>query len=220
MSAICAELHELARRGTLHSFPFDKARLPLNGIYVLFETAEESHGGSRIVRVGTHTGDGQLCSRLLQHFVKENKDRSIFRKNIGRCLLNRSNNPFLAEWERDRTSRAERVRFGKEPDAGKQQAIEAEVTTYLRERFTFVVFRVDDKASRLMLESKMLSTLSFCGECKPSVRWLGGSSPKQRIRETGLWVVNELYKEPLSPADGRRHRDACGSHPRLSGPRR
>jgi len=30
-----------------------------------------------IVRVGTHKGDRQLRSRMLQHFVNENKDRSF-----------------------------------------------------------------------------------------------------------------------------------------------
>lgn len=73
--------------------------MPTDGIYVLFESGEESHGGDRIVRIGTHTGVGQLRSRLQQHFVKENKDRSVFRKNIGRCLLNRDSDPFLPEWE-------------------------------------------------------------------------------------------------------------------------
>jgi hypothetical protein len=77
MSKECSELHSLVRRGTRWSFPFDPASIPLNGICVLFEKGEECHGGTRIVRVGTHTGDGQLRSRVLQHFVMENKDRSF-----------------------------------------------------------------------------------------------------------------------------------------------
>jgi hypothetical protein len=201
MSVICAELHRLSRRGTRYSFPFDAARLPTDGIYVLFEAGEECHDGSRIVRVGTHTGDGQLRSRLLQHFVKENKDRSIFRKNIGRALLSAVNDPFFAEWEIDRTSRAARVRFGPEVDVAKRQVVETEVTNYVQERCSFAVFGVEPKGSRLRLESKMISTLSLCDECKPSDQWLGLSSPKDRIRQTGLWLVNELFKEPLSSGD-------------------
>lgn len=85
MSAHCAELHALVQRGARHTFPFEARGLPSNGIYVLFELGEECHGGNRIVRVGTHRGQGQLPSRILQHFVAENKDRSIFRKNIGRA---------------------------------------------------------------------------------------------------------------------------------------
>lgn len=204
MSTVCAELHDLARRGTLHAFPFEVARLPRDGIYVLFEKGEESHGGSRIVRIGTHTGDGQLPSRIAQHFVKENKDRSIFRKNIGRALLSRSNDPFLTEWEIDRTSRDARARFGVERDVSKRRVIEAEITRRLQSTFTFVVFRVDNKSDRLSLESRMISAVSLCDECRPSAGWLGLSSPKNRIRESGLWLVNELYKECLSSADIRQ----------------
>ena len=201
MTAICSELHSLALRGTLHAFPFDRARLPLNGIYVLFETGEEAHGGSRIVRVGTHTGDDQLPSRLVQHFVNENKDRSIFRKNIGRALLSKAADPFLAEWELDRTSRAARKRYGVEQQTAKRRTVEGDVTTYLQSHFRFVVFRIDDKSDRLALESRIIGTVSRCDLCRPSTGWLGLSSPKERIRQSGLWLVNELYKEPLTQAE-------------------
>ena len=133
--------------------------------------------------------------------MKENKDRSIFRKNVGRALLNRAQDPYLAEWERDRTSRAQRARFGPEPDLAKRRAIEADVTTYMRERFSFVVFKVEGKDDRLALESKLISTLSLCDECRPSADWLGAHSPKDKIRASGLWLVNELGKVPLSAVD-------------------
>ena len=55
----------------------------------------------------------------MQHFVKESKDRSIFRKNIGRALLHKAADPFLAEWELDRTSRAARERHGVEQQTAK-----------------------------------------------------------------------------------------------------
>ena len=42
------------------------------------------------MNICTHTGKNQLISRLKQHFTNMNKDRSIFRKNIGRCLLKSS----------------------------------------------------------------------------------------------------------------------------------
>src|SRR6478672_3330165 len=108
MQHLCEELHLWANALPVFSFPFDARVLPLNGIYLLFEKGETAHGTNRIVRVGTHTGNDQLRSRLKQHFIVENKDRSIFRKNIGRALLNKASDPYLAEWERDRTSRAGR----------------------------------------------------------------------------------------------------------------
>lgn len=105
---VCEALHEWANSLPALRFPFADATIPLNGIYVLFEHGEVAHGTNRIVRVGTHTGTGQLRSRLRQHFLVENKDRSIFRKNIGRALLNRDHDPFLPIWELDRTSRLAR----------------------------------------------------------------------------------------------------------------
>ena len=68
----------------------------------------------------------------------------------------------------------------------------------IQNNFSFVVFRVNDKEKRLGLESKIISTVSLCKECSPSKNWLGLSSPKQKICESGLWLVNELYKQPLS----------------------
>jgi hypothetical protein len=68
------------------------------------------------------------------------------------------------------------------------------------------VVRLDEKSERLRLESKMISTVSLCDACVPSAQWLGLSSPIKKIRESGLWIVNELYKEPLSDDDFERLR--------------
>jgi hypothetical protein len=48
------------------------------------------------------------------------------------------------------------------------------------------------------LESKIISTVSLCEKCHPSSDWLGLHSPKRKIQESGLWQVNELYKERFS----------------------
>ena len=209
--AVCEALHQWANSQPALCFPFDDASIPLNGIYVLFEQGEVAHGAKRIVRVGTHTGTGQLRSRLRQHFLVENKDRSIFRKNIGRALLNRDHDPFLPTWELDRTSRL--ARETNVVDLARQGAIERLVSQYIQTNFTFIVFRVDDKTQRLRLESKMISTVSFCEQCQPSTKWLGLYSPKDKIRASGLWLVNELYKEPLSPGDLELLRSARGCPP-------
>jgi len=111
MSKICKQIHHLFSKLQRHSFPFDENAIPKNGIYILFEKGETAHDTDRIVRIGTHTGDNQLRSRLKQHFVKENKDRSIFRKNIGRALLSKVNNSFLEQWEWDLTTRANKEKY-------------------------------------------------------------------------------------------------------------
>ena len=99
MNEECNTIHKLFNGVKRIHFPFNRNEIPLNGIYVLFEKGENAHGVDRIVRIGTHTGNNQLISRLWQHFIHENKDRSIFRKNIGRCFLNKSHDPFLEQWD-------------------------------------------------------------------------------------------------------------------------
>lgn len=203
MKQTCADLHRLFTRLPVHHFPFDREEIPGNGIYILFETGELAHGTNRIVRIGTHTGANQLPSRLRQHFVLKNKDRSIFRKNIGRAILNRDHDPFLAPWELDLTSSEAKRRYSGVIDRVKQQQMEAQVSRYIREHFFFVVFRVDEKDQRLAWESKMVSTVSWCMECRASEGWLGLSSPIKKICNGKLWLVNELYKEPLSEEECR-----------------
>ena len=194
MSSVCKKAHELVWSLPRHRFPFNDKEMPKNGIYVLFEKGELGHGGDRIVRVGTHTGKDQLRSRLKQHFLTANKDRSIFRKNIGRAILVKDSDPFLEHWNLDLTTRAKRKQYQNIVDLEHQSQIEKRVSVYIRDSFSFAVFPMSAKDERLGNESKLISTISWCDECKPSSDWLGIYSPKQEIRESGLWLVNELYK--------------------------
>ena len=179
-------------------FPFNADEIPSDGVYVLFERGEKAHGVDRIVRIGTHTGNNQLRSRLFQHFLKENKDRSIFRKNIGRALLNRDKDGFLEQWELDLTERNAKDKFADKIDLMKQKEVEKRVTEYIQKNFSFIALGIKDKAKRLEFESKIISTVSLCDECRPSQNWLGLFSPKEKVRESGLWQVNELNKTPLN----------------------
>lgn len=201
MSEICHNLHFLFNRLPAHRFPFDGNQIPRNGIYVIFEAGETAHGTNRIVRIGTHTGADQLHSRLQQHFVKENKDRSIFRKNIGRAILNRDHDPFLTDWEVDLATKDAKLHYSSLIDSARQKQIEQEVSKYIQANLSFAVIPVDSKDERLTLESKFISTVSLCEECRPSHSWLGQYSPKEKIRESGLWLVNELYKQGLSTSE-------------------
>lgn len=197
MSQICQQFHQLINLQPILSFPFDNKNIPCNGIYILFEVGETGHETNRIVRVGTHTGVDQLRSRLKQHFIQENKDRSIFRKNIGRAILNRDHDPFLNQWNLDLTTHEARQMYKNVVDFSKQKQVEHQVTQYIQNNFRFVAFGVDEKEKRLDWESKLISTISLCTECQPSSRWLGNYSPIEKIQQSGLWNVNELYKEAL-----------------------
>ena len=202
MSENCKTIHEIFNSIERHSFSFNENEIPENGIYILFETGERAHGNlDRIIRIGTHTGQKQLRSRLKQHFLNENKDRSIFRKNIGRAILNKANDEYLPIWELDLTTKENKEKYSAIIDRDKQKSIENEITKIMNQNFTFSVIKVEDKESRLNLESKLISTVSSCKDCFPSNNWLGSFSTKDKIKESGLWLVNELYKEPLNDSD-------------------
>ena len=201
MSKNCHTIHQWFNGMKKHSFPFNEQEIPPNGIYILFEKGEFAHSTNRIVRIGTHTGNNQLRSRLFQHFLNENKDRSIFRKNIGRALLNKDKDAFLEQWEIDLTTKNAKDLHSNSVDFIKQKETEKRVTKYIQDNFSFVVFQIDSKDKRLEIESKIISTVSLCEECKSSENWLGNTSPKEKIGKSGLWLVNELWKTPLSNED-------------------
>lgn len=200
MRNIGLELHKLFNEQKRYFFPFEQfiKEIPQNGIYIIFENGEKYNNLDRIVRVGTHTGNNQLRSRLNQHFIRENKNRSIFRKNIGRCFLNKENNPYLNLWELDITSKAEKEKNLKSLDFVFETQIEKRISSYIRTNLSFCVFKVDTKEERLFWESKIVSTLAKSTELKPSANWFGNNSPKEKIRLSGLWQVNELYNESLT----------------------
>ena len=201
MSKNCHTIHQWFGGMKKHSFPFNEQEIPPNGIYILFEKGEFAHSTNRIVRIGTHTGNNQLRSRLFQHFLNENKDRSIFRKNIGRALLNKDKDTFLKQWEIDLTTKNAKNLHSNSVDFIKQKETEKRVTKDIQDNFSFVVFQIDSKDKRLEIESKIISTVSLCEECKSSENWLGNTSPKEKIGKSGLWLVNELWKTPLSNED-------------------
>src|SRR3989338_7994883 len=210
MSPACAKLHNLFNSMPKMRFPFDRGAVPENGIYILFEKGEFAHGTDRIVRVGTHTGNNQLRSRLWQHFENENKDRSIFRKNIGRALLSKTNNPFLNQWEIDLTTKKAKEQFADKIDFKLKNETEKEVSIYIQKHFSFVAFRVDQKEERLRLETRIISTIANCEECKPSENWLGKFCANERFQskrtfanclklsKSGLWLVKGLSGTPFT----------------------
>lgn len=201
MRKICSELHHLANSLPQFKYPFDLVNFPTNGIYFLFEKGELSHSTNRIVRIGTHRGQDRLPSRLIEHYINENKDRSIFRKNIGRALLKKAHDPFLKKWEYDLTKREAKILLESAVDFAYQRKIEIQVTNVIRSEFSFIVIPINSYEDRHYFERKAIATVSLCSICEPSHAWLGLSSPVQKIRESGLWNVQHLYKEPLTEID-------------------
>jgi hypothetical protein len=103
----CTKLHQVLNSLSRYTFPQLSEELPSDGVSFLFESGQEGHGGERIVHIGSHTGEGKLASRLREH-VSLNKDRSIFRKHLGRAMLQRAGDPYLAIWNLDFTTKKTR----------------------------------------------------------------------------------------------------------------
>ncbi len=208
----CKAVHELCRALPRYGFPFDEKHIPLNGIYVLFEEGETGHSGERIVRIGSHTGAGQLPSRLRQHFVAQNKDRSIFRKHVGRCIL--AGDPYASIWEIDFTTVAMRTERGHEVDIARQKGVEHDVSEYLRGKLSFAAISVPHETERLALESAIIAAVAQCWACAASPTWLGRHSPVPKIAQGKLWLVQHIGTEVLSSEQWKRLQELAAATPK------
>ncbi|NLC40623.1 MAG: hypothetical protein GX763_06880, partial [Clostridiaceae bacterium] len=216
---MCYRLHklfnEMPRNNwmTIDDVPFD------SGIYIVFQEGEKHHNFDRVVRVGTHRSDGRLKGRLKDHFLRENKDGSIFRKNIGRALLNLNNHPYLQVWNRDTSKASVIEQMSSTYDPSFQEEVEKRVSTFLRERFSFVCFPVVGISERLRLEEGIIATLNSTPDFGPSLEWSGMHSPEMEIRQSGMWLKEGLDGTHLSESEFSRIESYC-SEVKLMSPKR
>jgi hypothetical protein len=212
----CAWLHAILELCPLISYPFDLEQLPLNGIYFFYEKGEANvhNGNLGIVRVGTHKGNN-FRSRISEHYLLNGmedfdknspapKDRSIFRKNLGRALLNKMKPSYLPIWEKDFTTKKKREKYKNKRDIILELRVENQITKILRDNFSFRFIEIADEKQRMGkqgLESRLIGTLSHCMLCSPSSLWLGNFSPKKQIQESGLWLIQHLSSEGINQND-------------------
>lgn len=225
MSEPCKWLHEQLEQLPLISFPFKLELLPRNGIYFFYEQGEVwGHGGDdpRTVRIGTHKY-GNFRKRIAEHYLLDvskldfarnmpkPSDRSIFRKNIGRALLNRREDDYLKVWDVDFIVKKNREKFRHLRDMKKEKETELEISRILRRKFSFRFVELDHQAVRMGkkgLESSLIGTIARCNLCKPTGDWLGKHSPKKKIRESGLWLVQHLKANSIGRTDRETMLDA------------
>ena len=184
----------------INSLPFN------NGIYIVYETGEFYHSMDRIVRVGTHTSPNRLKRRLTDHFVRENHNSSIFRKNIGKAILNAYHDPYLSVWTLD-TSRPANYKY---IDPIKNADTERRVSDYMRSHLTFTAFPVPEKGQRLRLEEAIISTLNHTSDFGPGEKWPGKYSPEIEICTSGLWLKQGLDAEGLTESEMVSLQRLCG----------
>src|ERR1035437_2198440 len=180
LHARCAALHLIVRGLKRHRFPVDISQIPKNGLYFIFESGEAGHAGNRIVRIGSHTGNANLAARLREHTTPK-KDRSIFRKHLGRAMLNKSSDPFLRAWNLDLTSSDNKTRYAPLVDAARLAEVEALVSDYIEQNISVSVIGAPDPRLALHLEARCIATVATCANCLASPTWLGISSPISKI---------------------------------------
>lgn len=200
-AASCHNIHRLINNAREYSW--DKIdEIPFsNGVYVIFEKDEHYGDFKRITRVGTHRGDGNLKSRLETHFLKEEKNWSIFRRNIGRALLNKDKDPYLKVWDLETGTPGAREQYADIIDEVKERAIEKRINLFLRHHVTFACIEIDSWFDRLRIEEGLIATLNLDSDFGPSSQWFGRYSPLYEIRNSGLWLKRGLDKQPIKRRD-------------------
>nr|WP_314995999.1 hypothetical protein [uncultured Capnocytophaga sp.] len=179
--SLTLELHKLFNSQRRFKYPLEKEEknaIPKNGIYIFFEKGET-----------ITTPDGRILDRIVRVGTHKKDDNlykpltqhftgnitsSIFRKDIGGALSTDN---------------------------------EEEISKYMRENLSFVIFEVETETERLDWEERIIFTLSkavILGQIVVSENWLGKSSPKEKIKKSGLWQVEGIYIEELDKADVNR----------------
>lgn len=189
----CERLHKILEKGKSFGFDYNKNELPDFGVYIFYEKGEFAFGGNRIVRIGITIGyydvTGKVVGKTLHDRIKNHykgsKRKSVFRRKIGETFLSNDLDA-VKKWNNKESKNLE---------------IEEEVSNYMVRNMTFKVIEIYDVKKREELEKRLIGTVSNCKNCCPSENWFGKNSPKEKIRKSGLWQEDHLYKEELTDED-------------------
>ncbi len=206
-----ALIEEARLRGdTFRLGDLSQKKLPLRGVYIFLDPSERNFidDGPRIVRVGTHAvssgSKSTLKARLRNHLGtlegSGSNRGSIFRLHVGRAMLVSDGQEHqLPSW-------------GMGQDAPQhtrdtEQLHELRVSSYLKSLEVFVI-PIDDPPSKDSMRAAVESQLiALCSENlepidKPSLSWLGHSSPMESIVYSGLWNLRDVGRQYMSEGKG------------------
>ena len=164
----CADLHGQLQRQPRYQLPPPFTEFPLNGVYFIFETGEQSHNGfDRIVRVGSHRGRNNLLPRLRQHITPHG--RSSFRYDVGRSAIENPKAVNIEPIDIETWDNSDTIpRNSAETDARVQQLdrFETQLSAYIAKQFQFSVIGTREEAEALQLEKACIATVAQCAHCK------------------------------------------------------
>lgn len=176
------------------------ADVPRSGVYFFFDDSEGAsiwHPFGRLVRVGTHavsTGSkATLWQRLRTHRGADdgrgNHRASIFRLHVGRALI-RDGLLDVSSWGEGQAASASIIH--------QELELERAVSRHIGELRVMTIAVADapgPQSDRAYIEQCSIGLLTGVRSpvAPPSRSWLGLSSDRSTIRESGLWNVNHVF---------------------------
>lgn len=180
-----------------------------NGIYIVLDKKEKYKDMDRIVRIGTHDNDNKLIVRIKNHYKNGFKDSSFFRKNIGKSILSYNEHYYLYIWNINFNDKVNESKYAELRDMEVESTLEEKISNYMKERFEFVCFEVEDVKERHRLEEGLISTIYHDKDFESSDKWLGKYSPMDEIRDSKMWVSKGLDKAQLNEIEFRQVITLC-----------
>jgi len=175
--------------------------LPKQGVYFFFDDAESTKFSTlvpRLVRVGTHGVSAgsvaTLRNRLRTHLGTRagggNHRASVFRLHVGRAIIQRDGlQERYPNWGHGQSAPKQVTEL--------EAPLEAKVSEYignLRVLFIAVLDTAGTGSMRATIERQFIAmfTENICAIEESSPNWLGHSSDKSSIRDSGLWNVRDV----------------------------
>ena len=180
-----------------------------NGIYVVLDKKEKYKDMDRIVRIGTHDCDNKLIIRIKNHYKKGFKDSSFLRKNIGKSILSYNEHYYLYIWNINFNDKINQSKYNDLRDMEVEEALDEKISDYMKDRFEFVCFEVEDFKDRFRLEEGLIATICNDKQFQCSDKWLGKYSPTEEVRDSNMWIAKGLNGKLLTEEECRKIVNLC-----------
>ncbi|HVL49290.1 MAG TPA: hypothetical protein VM889_12085 [Candidatus Thermoplasmatota archaeon] len=172
-------LHALLARAPVHGPDAAREALAFPGLAFAYEAGETlADGAPRIVRVEASSPRGAVADVVLGAYAGM-RDRWAFRRLVGDALARGRGDKALAE------------RWARPGEDAATADLEAEVSTWMRERVAFRTLVVDSPEMRRQLAARATRTLALA-RVRPSPVWRGLASGAKAVRESGLWETHHV----------------------------